>query len=261
MELISSVSNEKIKFAVKIATSSKHRKENNMFFLEGLRLCCDASLTGVKIVQCFVSEAMYEKNKIEIDSLFASSKRSYLVTSPVSNKLSLTKSTQGVFCLCQYLTNNSGEALDEQAKYIALENVQDPSNLGAIARTAEALGIDGIIMQNCCDHYNPKAQRAAMGSLFRVKLFDVASLFDTLQSCQNSNMKVFATTPNVEATPITKLDLSGGVVCVIGNEANGVTQEIFDICEKITIPMLGRAESLNAATAATITIWEMTRNQ
>lgn len=261
MELISSVSNEKIKFAVKIATSSKHRKENKMFFLEGLRLCCDANLTGVKIVQSFVSEATYEKNKTEIDALFASSKRSYLITSQVANKLSLTKSTQGVFCLCEYLPNNASETLDINAKYIALENVQDPSNLGAIARTAEALGIDGIIMQNCCEHYNPKAQRAAMGSLLRVKLFDVVSLIDTLELCQNSNMKVFATTPNPEAKLITKLDLSGGVICVIGNEGNGVTQEVFDICEKITIPMLGRAESLNAATAATITMWEMTRNQ
>lgn len=259
MELISSVNNDKIKFAVKVATSAKHRKDNALFFLEGLRLCCDANLSGVNIMQTFVSEAVYEKQKSEIDSLLNGSKRAFIVTSAVANKLSLTKSTQGVFCVCQYIENNDCTSLDFKSKYIALENVQDPSNLGAIARTAEALGLSGLIMQNCCDYYNPKAQRASMGSLLRVKLFDVNSLLDTIALCQNNGMNVYATTPDSSAKKITDINLDGGVICVIGNEGNGVSDEVFEVCEKVTIPMLGRAESLNAATAATITMWEMMR--
>ena len=146
-----------------------------------------------------------------------------------------------------------------EGKYIALENIQDPSNLGAICRTAEALGVDGAILSGCCDRYSPKVQRGAMGSLLRLNIIDCDNLRELLVSLGEKGMKLYATTPDDTAQKITECDMSGGVVAVIGNEGNGVTDEVFSVCEKVTIPMLGRAESLNASMAAAITMWEMMR--
>ena len=172
MNRIDSVSNEKIKYAVKIAASSSKRKEEKVFFLEGLRLCRDAALTGIKIKTAFFTDKAFEKNND--DALFISEKAesSFLISNAVADKMSLTENSQGFYCLCEYSWVLSEKDIDEKGKYIALENVRDPSNLGAICRTAEALGISGVILSGCCDRYSPKSQRAAMGSLLRLPVIE-----------------------------------------------------------------------------------------
>lgn len=259
MYRIDSVNNEKIKYAVKIATSSSKRKEDRAFFLEGLRLCRDAALTGIKIKALFVTDKAYEKNQDDADFIAEKAESAYLVSQAVANKMSLTENSQGFYCLCEYSGVLSEKDIDPNGKYIALENVRDPSNLGAICRTTEALGISGAIMCGCCDRFGPKAQRAAMGSLLRLPVIETENLPATLLSLKERGMKLYATTPDEKAEIITKSDMNGGVVSVIGNEANGVTDEVFAVCEKLTIPMKGRAESLNASMAAAITMWEMMR--
>ena len=149
--------------------------------------------------------------------------------------------------------------LESGKKYIALENIQDPSNLGAIIRTAEALGIDGAVLCSCCDIYNPKAQRAAMGSLLRLPLMITKDLSAVISDCEKKGILTLATVPDSSAKKITQTDMSEGVLAVIGNEGSGVSQEIKALCEKVTIPMLGRAESLNASMAAAIVMWEIMR--
>lgn len=259
MNRIDSVSNEKIKYAVKIAASSSKRKEDRIFFLEGLRLCRDAALTGIKIKTAFFTDKAFERNGD--DALFISEKAeaSYLISAAVADKISLTENSQGFYCLCEYSWVLSEKDIDEKGKYIALQNIRDPSNLGAICRTAEALGISGAIMSGCCDRFGPKAQRAAMGSLLRLPVIETDNLPTMLLSLKERGMRLYATTPDEKAEIITKSDMKGGVVSVIGNEANGVTDEVFAVCEKLTIPMKGRAESLNASMAAAITMWEMMR--
>ncbi len=259
MFFIDSVSNERIKSAVKIASSSKTRRQTGMFFLEGLRLCRDAALTDYEIDSFFVSRRAYEKFTEDADFIAEKAQHSFMVSDLVENKLSATQTSQGFFCLCRMREDFAVGDIDFSAKYIALENIQDPANLGAICRSAEALGISGIIAEGGCDIYSPKAQRAAMGSLLRLPVIRCESLPDTLSYLGGEGMKLYATTPDASATKITECYMSGGVVAVIGNEANGVSDEVFSLCEKVTIPMLGRAESLNASMAAAITMWEMMR--
>ncbi len=256
---IDSVSNERIKSAVKIASSGKTRRQTGMFFLEGLRLCRDAAVTGYEIDSFFVSRRAYEKFTEDADFIAAAAKNSFIVSDLVENKLGVTQTSQGFYCLCRIREDFTVSDIDVSGKYIALENIQDPANLGAIARTAEALGISGIIAEGGCDIYSPKAQRAAMGSLLRLPVIRCESLADTLRYLGEKGMKLYATTPDSSAEKITDSDMTGGVVAVIGNEANGVSDEVFSLCCKVTIPMLGRAESLNASMAAAITMWEMMR--
>lgn len=254
---IDSVSNEKIKLAVKTASSAKSRKKEGLFFLEGLRLCRDAALTGAEIEYAFFTDKAIERNKDDVSLICEKAKAFFEISDAVSLRLAQTETSQGFFCLCRI--SQSSSDVNYKGKYIALENIQDPANLGAIARTAEALGIDGAILCGCCDRYSPKSQRASMGSLLRLNVVECDELPALLQELKAKGMKLYATTPDEKANKITECDMSDGVIAVIGNEGNGVTDEVFDLCEKVTIPMLGRAESLNASMAAAITMWEMIR--
>ncbi len=258
MNRIDSVSNDKIKLACKIASSAKKRRIERMFFLEGLRLCRDAVFSGVEIVYSFFGENTFAKFQSDVELISAHAQKSFIISQNVESKLALTQTAQGFYCLCR-MKSESDIEIERGKKYIALENVQDPANLGAIIRTAEALGIAGAIVFNGCDIYSPKAQRSAMGSLFRLPVIECTDLLTLLDSCKEKGMKIYATTPDSSAQSITRIDMKSGSVCVIGNEGNGVSDSVFEICDKITIPMLGRAESLNASMAAAITMWEMMR--
>ncbi|MGN1195280.1 MAG: TrmH family RNA methyltransferase [Acutalibacteraceae bacterium] len=256
---LDSVSNDKIKQAVKLRESAKYRRECGRFFLEGLRLCRDAAESEVQIFYLFFTEEAYEKYTRDIDFIAAEAENSFIISPACKDKLSDTKTSQGVFLICGFLQNAAETEIDTSGKYIALENIQDPANLGAVCRTAEALGISGAVLCGCCDIYNPKAQRAAMGSLLRLKIIITQNLPELLTDLKTKGMTVLSTTPDSEAEPITKVDMSGGVIAVIGNEGNGVTEQTESVCRKITIPMKGRAESLNASMAAAVTMWEIMR--
>ncbi|MGN0526902.1 MAG: TrmH family RNA methyltransferase [Acutalibacteraceae bacterium] len=261
MDMISSKTNDRIKYAVKVRESSSFRKKENIFFTEGARLCYDAALTNVKIKELFVTEKAREKYKDYVRLAESKAERLFVVSEDVAEKLSDTKSNQGVFCLCEMLDKktNIGK-IKYNGKYIALENISNPSNFGAVIRTAEAMGLDGVIVSGGCDIYNPKCQRSAMGSLFRMNIAESAYLPDTLKELSANGMEVLAGVPSENAVKITDIDMCGGVVAVIGNEGNGITEETCEASTKlVTIPMKGRAESLNAAAAASIIIWEMMR--
>lgn len=258
---ITSRNNEKIKNAAKLCSESSYRKKTGMFFLEGLRLCCDAAENGVSPVEVFVTETALEKYASELDVLLKSCSDCYVITDDVAAKLSDTKNSQGVFCVCKTLDKFSNiDKIKYNGIYIAMENVQTPDNLGAVARTAEALGLDGIIVSGGCDIYNPKALRAAMGSLLRLDIFSVSDLPSFIEKCNKDGMNTYAAVPDSEALPVTMIDKSKGIICVIGNEGNGLTEKTVSSCSsKVTIPMKGRAESLNAAAAACMIMWEMVR--
>ncbi|MBR5438078.1 MAG: RNA methyltransferase [Clostridia bacterium] len=259
MNRLDSVSNEKIKTAVKVASSSKARKETGLFFLEGLRLCRDSAVTGTAIKYAFFTDKAYEKFTDDAEFISSAAAEAFLISQAVADKLSLTQTSQGFFCLCEREKGLSLSDIDTEGKYIALENIQDPSNLGAICRTAEALGIRGALLYGCCDRYSPKSQRAAMGSLLRLPVFEGEDICADIENFKEKGMRVYATSPDSSAEKITSIPMNGGVICVIGNEGNGVSDAVFSLCEKVTIPMKGNAESLNASMAAAITMWEMMR--
>ena len=144
--------------------------------------------------------------------------------------------------------------IDKKGRYIAIENLSDPTNLGAISRTAEALGISGIIIsKNSCDPYSPKVIRASMGTILRLPLIITD---DFKRDLKNSGLKLFACVVR-GGDNISDIEFSDGTAVLIGNEANGLTADTVEICEKVTIKMRGKAESLNASVAAAIAMWEL----
>lgn len=254
--VLQSRTNEKIKEYCKLTASAKYRRERGLFTLEGLRLCADAAQSGCQVQTLFLTADALAKGGERLEILLASAQYIFTVTDEVAEKLSDTVSSQGVFAVLQVLSETPF-TVRKGGKYVVLDNVQNPQNLGAIARTAEAFGVNGLFVGGGCDRYNPKALRASMGSLLRLPVFETADLAATVREI-GKTVPTFATVPDSTAESICMQDFSDGAAAVIGNEGNGVGEAVLSAVQKrVTIPMRGNAESLNAAAAATVTIWEM----
>lgn len=254
--VIQSRTNAKIKDGCRLTASAKYRREQGLFTLEGLRLCADAAQSGCQVQTLFLTADAEEKGGERLKILLKNAQEIYTVTEEVAEKLSDTVSSQGVFAILQMLPETA-LAIQKGGKYVVLDTVQNPQNLGAIARTAEAFGVNGLIVGDGCDRYNPKALRASMGSLLRLPVFETEDLAATVREI-GKTVPTFATVPDCAAESICAQDFSGGAAAIIGNEGNGVSEAVLSAAQKrVTIPMRGNAESLNAAAAATVTVWEM----
>ena len=255
---ITSKDNSLIKKISKLNTSAKQRREQGLFVAEGLRLSIDAMLSDCEITALLITEKALNKYSESINKLIEYSSASYLVKESVFNSISETKTPQGVLCLIKTLDKKSlFDTIKDNGKFLALDGIQDPSNLGTILRTAEAVGIDGVILsKDCCDIYSPKVVRGSMGAVFRLPCITVNTIRDFL--LEHKNVKSFASVVDNVAEKINEINFSKPCIAIVGNEGNGVKQETLEVCDKkFTIPMLGRAESLNASVAASIIMWEM----
>ncbi|HCD81837.1 MAG TPA: RNA methyltransferase [Ruminococcaceae bacterium] len=253
--IITSRENPLIKLVAALQVSSEKRRRNGLFVLEGLRICKDACDNGIRFDKLIVSDAAAEKYAADTEKFSLISDECYKIPDSLFKKISDTKTPQGIIAVAKMpVTGFYG--IDKNGKYIALENVADPSNLGAVSRTAEALGVNGIILSSDgCDPYSPKALRASMGTLLRVPVFVTESFAETLKS---TGLKRYACVVDKTAESIKEQSFENGSVVMIGNEANGLTDSAKQSADVlVTIPMTGRAESLNAAAAAAIAIWEM----
>ncbi len=251
---ITSKENPLIKFVSGLQSSAKQRRTNGLFVLEGLRICTDAYENNIKFDKLIVTRDAYRKYSEYIAKFETISEGCYILRDDLFKKISDTNTPQGIIAVAK-IPQKIIE-VSKLGKYIALENVSDPSNFGAIARTAEALGVSGIITTaNGCDPYSPKSLRASMGTLLRLPVFITENIIDFVK--QNS-LRSFGCVVDNDAQKITDLNFENGAVLLIGNEANGLTDYAKENCDGlITIPMNGMAESLNAAVAASIAMWEM----
>ncbi|MEG1427071.1 MAG: RNA methyltransferase [Oscillospiraceae bacterium] len=256
---ITSRKNPIVKETAALLLSGEKRKMQGIFLVEGARLSLDAAESGTSIFRLFYTKHACQKYKNYLDPLLQKAEECYLIEEHVAELLSSTKSNQGVFCVCQM---REQMVLPEiKGKIIVLENLQDPSNLGAVLRTGEAMGIENfLLLGDCCDPYASKALRASMGAIFRAKLYFEKSAAAAISVLKLGNYRLYAAVPNSSAQKITEITFTEKTAVFIGNEGNGLTEETKQLVENLlTIPMGGRAESLNAATAAAIIMWEMVK--
>ena len=216
---ISSKDNPLIKLVCALHSSSKERKKQGIFVLEGLRISFDALENGIEFDKLIVSESAYEKYQNEIKQLSLNSNNRYLLKNDLFKKISDTDSPQGIITLAKIPEKKT--SLNPEGRYIALENLQDPSNLGAVSRTAEALGVCGIILSGGCDPYSSKSLRASMGTLLRMPLYIAEDLMEFI--CENK-LTSYACVVDKNAKRITDVCFPNGSVIIIGNEANGISE-------------------------------------
>ena len=260
MEWITSRKNEGIKQVAKLVRSSSFRKEQGEFLVEGARLCQDAAQSGMEIVSAYMTQQAQDKYQSYVEQILQKAEQCFGIEPHVGELLSDTKSSQGIYCICRIPSQDTLN-LSLNGHYLALENLQDPANLGAILRTGEALGIRGVILGgSCCDVYSPKVLRASMGAVFRLPVIFCEALENQLPHWQERGFSTLAAVPAKDAVDITQVDFSKPSILAVGNEGNGLSDSVMQACEqRVTIPMKGRAESLNAAASASILMWEMLR--
>lgn len=261
MTVIKSKDNPHIKLYIKLAGSKKERNNYGMYVLEGYRLVSDALHEDSKIVHLFLTESAYEKYESELSQADLREVNLIVISNELGIRISSTEKTQGVFAICMAKTKKNFEnAAKSDGKYIVLHQLQDPGNVGMIIRTADAVGIDGIIMSESCELYNPKVVRSTMGSLFRVPIFPDENIQNILDTMKKNEITTYAAVIDADAQSLSDQIFDSGSAVLIGNEGNGLPDDIVSVCDKrVTIRMKGHLNSLNAAMATGIFMWEMTK--
>ncbi len=249
---VESRSNSLVKHLRKLGTSRSYRRDTREFLCDGPKLLDEAHRAGAKIKDILVDVACWEKLSGEFPWL--EKKHVTLAASGIVESAASVETPQGVLFSCEIPQHE----LNEVNKIVLLDRLQDTGNLGTIIRTADAFGVDAVIAEDSADFWNPKTVRATMGALFRVPVFS-APLYKAIDGCRQVGLNVYAAMLDSTAKPPSKLDMSKCAV-IIGNEGSGVRSEISEYADgKVYIPMPGKAESLNAAIAASILMWEMSR--
>lgn len=257
MEIITSKDNKKIKY-VRALNSKKSRDEENLFIVEGIKFVGEAIKENAHIIYLIFSKGSL--NKAEVNELYNFANNlnaeSIICEDSVFNSITDTINAQGILAVVK--KNIINEAINNFNFLVMCDRIQDPGNLGTIIRTADAFGPAAVILnKGCVDMYNPKVVRASAGAIFRVAFINANSDEEMINLLKNSNFKIYST---VVDSPYTFDDIekSEKICVVIGNEGQGVSQNIIDNSHKsITIKMSGRAESLNASIAAGISIYEI----
>ncbi len=256
--MITSVTNAKVKRIVQLNTKVKARQETGEFVVEGSKMFKESPREWIR--EIYVSESFY-KNKENRNLL--EGRIFEIVEESVFLKMSDTISPQGILCvLSQPIYSYADFVNQENSLLLALEDIQDPGNLGTILRTAEGAGVTGIIMTNkTADLFNPKVIRATMGSIYRVPFFYTATFTQALAQFKKEGFLIYAAhlggTKNYD-----QYSYLSKSIFLIGNEGNGLKDETANVAnEKIRIPMKGKVESLNAAMAAGILLYEAARQR
>ena len=279
MEIISSKDNKRIKYIRSLLEKGNIRKKNHQFVVEGIKLV-DEALEYGKVLEVVCAVSLYDElisgdlsgnrllaeNDKNITNYVKKESSLLVVSDTVFKSMSETKTPQGILAVVEmpdYGLLDKGFL--EQAytkngkiKLLVLEDTADPGNLGTIMRTAEAAGVTGVIMgKGTVDIFNPKVVRSTMGSIFRLPFTYVEDLKETIQKLKTQGISFYAT--HLKGKKSYKdIKYSDSSAILVGNEARGLSDEVADLADTyVLIPMQGKVESLNAAVAAALMMYEV----
>ena len=279
MEIISSKDNKKIKYIRSLLEKGSIRKKNRQFVVEGIKLV-DEALEYGKVLEIVLAENLYKEiisenlsknvllaeNGKNITNYVKKANPTTIVSDTVFKTVSETISPQGVAAIVEMPEYrllekdflNQAYNKNGKIKLLILEDTADPGNLGTIMRTAEAAGVTGVIMsKGTVDIFNPKVVRSTMGSIFRLPFAYVEDLKETIKELKKSGISFYATHLKGEKS-YKAIKYSDRSAILIGNEARGLSDEVADLADiYVIIPMQGKVESLNAAVAAALMMYEV----
>lgn len=256
--MITSSSNNQIKNMLQLKKKAKERNRQDVFLVEGIKMFREVPKDRLQKV--YVSGSFYEKaqhrellDRVEFE----------VVSDAVFDSISDTKTPQGIICVVKQFHYRPEDLLQGEAPFcMVLENLQDPGNLGTILRTAEGAGVTGILMSSdCVDIYNPKVIRSTMGSVYRMPFFYTEDLHGVLREWKERGIRLYAAHLRGQGT-YDEEDYRKPTAFLIGNESQGLTDETAKLADHyIRIPMSGRVESLNAAVASAVLMYETRRQR
>ena len=279
MEIISSKDNKKIKYIRSLLEKGSIRKKNRQFVVEGIKLV-DEALEYGKVLEIVLAESLYKEiisedlsknvllaeNGKNITNYVKKANSTTVVSDTVFKVVSETISPQGVAAIVEMPEYgllekdffNQAYNKNGKIKLLILEDTADPGNLGTIMRTAEAAGVTGVIMsKGTVDIFNPKVVRSTMGSIFRLPFAYVEDLKEVIKELKKQGISFYATHLKGEKS-YKAIKYSDRSAILIGNEAKGLSDKVADLADTyVIIPMQGKVESLNAAVAAALMMYEV----
>lgn len=260
--MITSTSNAKIKRIAQLRKKKKARDAEGVFLVEGIRMFRE--IPEKLLQEIYISESCEEKEGKEIRRrASACGIRPELVSDGVFSHLSDTQTPQGILCVVRQLSYSLEEVADASCPHmLVLDRLQDPGNVGTILRTAEGAGVTGILLDGeCADIYNPKTIRSTMGSIFRMPFYYIQDLEEGIRYLKKRGICTYAA--HLEGKrAYDEEDYRKPCAFLIGNEGNGLRPEIADLADTyIRIPMAGEVESLNAAIASAVLMFEAGRQR
>lgn len=276
-EIITSRQNRRIVELVKL-DDRRAREKTRSFRFDGVKLLCEAIRRGVELDSLFLRSGTADKVESRMKELYGYTLSDvgcpvFGVEDSLFEKISQENAPDGVITVAKYIDKSHNFIIiykvdekepEESAPILLLESVRDPLNVGAIIRTAAALGVGRMIMSaDCADLYHPRTLRAAMGPLFSMPITRVEDLPGTVRALRASGRRVYAAALDDTAIRLGSSDFEGDreghpVGAVIGNEGHGLSEAVISACDKsVYIPMEADTESLNAGVAAALIMWEL----
>lgn len=258
--MITSTGNQQIKEIQQLQKKAKARLKQRVFVVEGLKMVWEAPADW--LLKIYISETLLLQEEVR-KRLQERGCPYEAVSDSVLKAASDTQTPQGILALVKMPSYSLKDCLNtERPCLLVLENIQDPGNLGTMLRTGEGAGVTGIVLnRNTVDLFNPKTLRATMGSVYRVPFYFSEDLNTDLQALKNEGITVYAA--HLKGQDFyDQPDYTKGTAFLIGNEGNGLTEETAALADSlIRIPMEGNVESLNAAIAAALLMYEMHRQR
>ncbi len=261
MEPIVSRDNPRVKEYCKLGSGKQTRRKLSKFTIEGTRLCEEALKSRIPVEYAFASADWCDAHRDILDSLENRGVAVFQISEQVEKRISETSGPQGIYFVCPSIPQAELDELAEKEKILCLYDIQDPGNLGTMIRSADAFGFGAVVLSNgCCDLFSPKTLRSAMGSAFHLPYYITPDMpvFER-EMAAYGKVSAAAVVKNAELR-VGCCILPEIHLLYIGNEGNGLPESFADICRyRVTLPMKGKAESLNAAMAAGILMWEFTK--
>lgn len=258
--MITSAANQQMKHVIQLNKKAKTRYEQRVFVVEGMKMCMEAPKKDIQAM--YVSESFLQ---VPEHTAMLQEYSYEVVADNVFKTISDTQTPQGILALIKMPEYTWEDLMGRDGKkthLLILENIQDPGNLGTMIRTGEGAGVTGILMnRTTVDVFHPKTIRATMGSLYRVPFYVTEGLEESLKELKEAGISLYAAHLQGKMS-YDEPDYKKPCGFLIGNEGNGLTEKTAEYADAyIRIPMEGRVESLNAAIAATLLMYEVNRQR
>ena len=249
MKRIESAQNAYVKHWKKLVTNRKEREKTGEFIVEGFHLVEEALKNKGQVIQVIVREGVEIPREWSLNDV-----KIVEVTNSIAKDIAETETSQGIFAHCKEAMISETEQASWK-KLLLIDAVQDPGNIGTMIRTADAAGIDAVVLgKGCADIYNPKTLRSAQGSHFHIPVIR-GNLMDWVEKLKERNIPLYGTALE-NAVDYRELHKSGSFALIVGNEGSGVQKELLEqTTQNVMIPILGQAESLNVAVATGILLY------
>ncbi|WP_339288273.1 RNA methyltransferase [Ureibacillus sp. FSL K6-0786] len=249
MKRIESAQNAYVKHWKKLVTNRKEREKTGEFIVEGFHLVEEVLKNKERVIQIIVREGVEIPREWSLNDV-----KIVEVTNSIAKDIAETETSQGIFAHCKQTMISETEQASWK-KLLLIDAVQDPGNIGTMIRTADAAGIDAVVLgKGCADIYNPKTLRSAQGSHFHIPVIR-GNLMDWVEKLKERNIPLYGTALE-NAVDYRELHKSGSFALIVGNEGSGVQKELLEqTTQNVMIPILGQAESLNVAVATGILLY------